>query len=151
LHVNLRLNIGKHPFMPDLIGCEVQIRTRLQDAWAELSHDDIYKQPTQFEGLRHRAKDLAELLATADKIAADIRWQAAREVVPPTQQPNLTQVSVEGLAFVFRSVFGRSPPEYKVQSAINLADRLSITSLERLPAVLDRVEFRDQLIKVYRD
>jgi putative GTP pyrophosphokinase len=62
LHVNFRLDIGGHPFAPDRVPCEVQIRSRLQDAWAELSHDDIYEQPELPDDLRTRAKDLAEIL-----------------------------------------------------------------------------------------
>jgi ppGpp synthetase/RelA/SpoT-type nucleotidyltranferase len=149
LHVNLRLNVGEHPFTPDLIGCEIQIRTRLQDAWAELAHDDIYKQPTLPDGLRQRAKDLAELLAAADKIAADVRSQATREVVPPAQRPDLSRVSADGVAFVFKTTFGRSPPDYAVQSAINIAEKLSITSLESLAGLLGRTDYRDQLTKTY--
>jgi hypothetical protein len=91
------------------------------------------------------------MLAASDKIAADIRVRAAREVVPPSQRPDLALVSVEGLAFVFKSVFGRSPPDYAIRRAVDAADRLSITSLELLPASLERSEFRDQLAKTYED
>src|SRR6266436_334941 len=73
LHVNFRLDIGSHAFAPDRVSCEVQIRSRLQDAWAKLSHDDIYKQPDLPGDLRARAKDLAEILTAADRIASDIR------------------------------------------------------------------------------
>lgn len=150
LHVNFRLDVGEHPFNSDLVACEVQIRTRLQDAWAELSHEDIYKQPGLPEHLRTRANDLAEILATADKIASDIRLRAQREIIPPHDRPELTTVSIEGLAFVFREVFGRSPPDYIVRLGLDLCNKLHVTSLERLPEVLLRAEFRDSLNQSYR-
>lgn len=31
LHVNFRLDVGRHPLQPELLPCEVQIRSRLQD------------------------------------------------------------------------------------------------------------------------
>jgi putative GTP pyrophosphokinase len=71
LHVNFKLDVGRHPLQPNQVPCEVQIRSRLQDAWAELSHDDIFKQPDLPEDLRARAKDLAITLAAADTIASD--------------------------------------------------------------------------------
>ena len=73
LHVNLSLRVGTDPFRPELVPCEIQIRTRLQDAWAVLSHDDIYKQQELPEEVRARFKDLSEVLAAADHIASDIR------------------------------------------------------------------------------
>ena len=42
LHLNFRLHVGK-PLARQAIPCEAQIRSRLQDAWAELTHTDIYK------------------------------------------------------------------------------------------------------------
>lgn len=150
LHVNFRLNIGE-TFEPDLVPCEVQIRTRLQDAWAELSHGDIYIQPDLPEDLPARAKDLAEVLAAADKIASDIRLRAVRETIPPEQRPNLGRVSAAALAFVFKDVFGRSPPDYVVTQALNSCDALGVTSLERLPEVLGRGEFREKLSNAYRN
>jgi putative GTP pyrophosphokinase len=150
LHVNFRLDIGRHPLQPDLVPCEVQIRSRLQDAWAELSHDDIYKQPDLPEDLRGRANDLAELLAAADKIASGIRARVTQATVPPEHRPNLRRVSEEGLAFLFKDTFGRSPPGYVMRRALNLCDELGIKSLERLPGILGRDEFRKKLEEAYR-
>ena len=150
LHVNFRLDVGEHPLQPELIPCEVQIRSRLQDAWAELAHDDIYKQPDLPEDLRARAKDLAEVLAAADRIASDIRSRVMRENAPQEHRPDMTQVSDAGLAFSFSEVFGRSPPDYAVRLALDLCDRLQIDSLEELPELLARTEFRDRLAETYR-
>ena len=150
LHVNFRLDVGQHPLHPDLVPCEVQIRSRLQDAWAELSHDDIYKQPNLPEDLRSRAKDLAEILAAADRIASDIRARVTEESIPPEQRPNLSRVSREGLAFLFKETFGRSPPDYVIRRALNLSSDLDIGSLERLPAVLGHEEFRRKVADAYQ-
>ena len=109
----------------------MQIRSRLQDAWAELSHDDIYKQPNLPEDLRARAKDLAEVLAAADKIASDIRSRVMRETASPAHRPDLGHVSAEGLAYSFREVFGRSPPDYAVRLALNLCNLSVANSYSR--------------------
>lgn len=130
--------------------CEEQIRSRLQDAWAELSHDDIYKQPDLPEDLRGRAKDLAEVLAAADKIASGIRVRVTEASVPPEHRPNLARVSEEGLAFIFKDTFGRSPPGYVIRRALNLCEELGIDSLESLPGILGRDEFRKKVEEVYR-
>ena len=150
LHVNFRLDVGEHPLQPELVPCEVQIRSRLQDAWAELTHDDIYKQPDLPEDLRARAKDLAEVLAAADRIASDIRSRVMRKNAPQEHRPDMTHVSDAGLTFSFSEVFGRSPPDYAVRLALDLCDRLQIDSLEELPELLARTEFRERLAEIYR-
>ena len=150
LHVNFRLDVEENPFLWDFVPCEVQIRSRLQDAWAELSHDDIYKQSSLPEDLRARAKDLAEVLAAADRISSDIRSRVMRETASPEQRPNMSQVSDVGLAYTFREVFGRSPPDYAVRLALDLCDQLQIASLEGFPELLARAEFRDKVFDVYR-
>jgi hypothetical protein len=150
LHVNFRLDVGEHPLQPDLVPCEVQIRSRLQDAWAELSHDDIYKQPNLPEDLRSCAKDLAEILAAADRIASEIRARVTEESIPPEQRPSLNRVSREGLAFLFKETFGRSPPDYVIRRALNLSSDLDIESLQRLPAVLGHEEFRREVADAYQ-
>ncbi len=150
LHVNFRLDVGRHPLQPELLPCEVQIRSRLQDSWAELSHDDIYKQPDLPEDLRGRAKDLAEVLAAADRIASDIRARVMEATVPPQHRPDLSRVSEEGLAFVFKDTFGRSPPGYVTRRALNLSEELGLESLERLSGILTRDEFRRKIEEAYR-
>src|SRR6516225_8898285 len=150
LHVNFWLDIGTNPFAPDRVPCEVQIRSCLQDAWAELSHDDIYKQPDLPADLRARAKDLAETLAAADRIASDIRERVTEESIPPEQRPNLRRVSREGLAFLFKETFGRSPPDYVIRRALNLSGELGIKSLDGLPAILGQEEFRRKVADAHQ-
>ena len=150
LHVNLRLDLSEHPLQRDRVPCEVQIQSRLQDAWAVLTHDDIYKQPALPEDLRARAKDIAEVLAAADKIASDIRSRAMREMSIPAHQPDMRRVSRQGLVYSFKDVFGRSPGDYVIRLARDLCERLHITTLEEFPALLARPEFRDRVEKAYR-
>jgi putative GTP pyrophosphokinase len=149
VHVNFGLGVGRHPFTPDLVTCEVQMRTRLQDAWAVLTHRDIYKNASLPADLRGRAADLAEVLAATDKIATAIRRRVAREA-PVRAHPDLSRVSADGLAFVFREVFGRSPPDYVVRQGSNLSDELGLASLTRLSEKLSGDEFRNKVIEAYR-
>ncbi len=149
LHINFRLNVSD-TLAPNLIPCEVQVRTRLQDAWAELTHSDLYKQPDLPEDLRGRSKDLADILSTADKIASAIRSRAVQEALAPEQRPNLKSVSSSGLAFIFREVFGRSPPDYVARQAVNVCEDLRIASLEGFAEVLGRRELREKLDEAYQ-
>lgn len=149
LHVNFRLDVS-NTLAPDLIPCELQVRTRLQDAWGELTHGDIYKQLDLPEDLRERTKDLAEILSTADKIASAIRRRAVQEATAPEQRPDLRTVGPGGLAFVFREVFGRSPPDYVIRQALNVCEDLQISSLEQLQETLGRSELRDELTQEYQ-
>lgn len=149
-HINLQIDVGK-PLSPDIVSCEVQIRTRLQDVWAELSHDDTYKRAHLLsDGLRARAKDLAEILAAADRIASDIRLDVTKKVASPKDCPDMNQVSDDGLAYWFKEVFGRSPRDYAVRMACDLCGRLQIATLKNFPDVLTRKEFRDKVDTAYR-
>ena len=150
LHVYFKLNFSERPFMPDFVPCEVQIRTRLQDAWAELSHEDIYKQKNLPEDLLSRTKDLAEVLSAADIIASRIRSRAMQETALTACQPDLKCVSEEGLAYSFSKVFGRSPAHYAVRLALNLCERLHIATLEELPEQLVKPGFRDRVSEKYQ-
>ena len=150
LHVNFRLDFVVEHFQMHSVPCEVQIQTRLQNAWAELSHDDIYKQSGLPEDLRARANDLAEILAAADKIASDIRLRVMREIHAPSHQPDLGQVSTDGLVYSFKEVFARSPSEYSVRQALNLCDHFNLGTLEKFSKILKSSEFRDKAEKTYR-
>ncbi len=150
LHINCMMDLAGKSFIPDSVPCEVQIRTRLQNSWAELSHDDIYKQSGFPEDLRARAQDLAEVLAAADKIAADIRERVMREIDAPAHQPDMGNVSTEGLAYSFKEAFGRSPSEYSIRQAQNLCDHLHLTTLTKFSEIIKSPEFRDKVAKAYQ-
>jgi len=137
LHLDLILHVGGTQLVPDYVKCEVQIRTRLQDAWANLVHDDIYKQVGLPEDLEARASDLAEVLAAADKIASSIRARATRERTAPEERPDLDVVSEAAVSYLFAKYFGRSPADHAVRQALTLCQRLEVHSLERLPEFLD--------------
>lgn len=150
LHVNFMLDSSEHSLDRVPVPCEVQIRSRLQDAWAELTHDDIYKRPGLPEDLRARAKDIAEVLVAADKIASDIRIRAMREISSPAPPPDMKRVSEDGLVYSFRDVFGRSPRDYSVRLALNLCDRLRITTLQEFHKLLARPKFRERVSEAYQ-
>ncbi|WP_446664135.1 GTP pyrophosphokinase [Flexivirga sp. B27] len=70
-HVILRVPVLNE----DPVLVEVQIKTRLQDAWGELTHEDLYKpgaamKPQPFHESVGRA--MASLLAEVDKLADDL-------------------------------------------------------------------------------
>ena len=149
LHLNFRLDVGQSR-APQMIPCEVQIRTRLQDAWAEVSHADIYKRANLPADLRARAEDLSRLLAAADEIAGDIRSRVRQLTEPPAMQPPLDRVSAEGLTYIFADVFGRTPPDYVLAMALSTCSELDIVALEGLPQILKRQGFREKLNAAYR-
>ncbi len=136
LHLDLVMLVGGSVLRPDTVRCEVQIRTLLQDAWANLVHDDIYKQMGLPEDLEARARDLAAVLATADEIASSIRSRAARVLTAPARRPALDVASAAAVSYLFRQYFGRSPADYAVRQALDLCQRLDIRSLEWLPEYL---------------
>ncbi len=150
LHVNLRLGVGTDPFRPELIPCEIQIRTRLQDAWAVLSHDDIYKQQELPEDVRARFKDLSEVLAAADRIASDIRRRVAQQTAPPDHRPDFARVSPEAIAYIFSDTFGRSAADYVVREAFNICEQQRINSLKPLPDILQDRDFRQAVTDAYQ-
>ena len=150
LHLNFRLNVGK-PRNLRAIPCEVQIRSRLQDAWAALSHEDIYKRDQLPLDLQARAMDLASVLATADEIAGDIRARVRRVTEPTGEQPRLDQTTADTLAFIFKDAFGRAPADYIITVALNACQALGIEDLEGLPQILKPQRFRDKLNEAYAE
>lgn len=149
LHLNFRLDAGES-LNREMIPCEVQIRSRLQDAWAEISHADLYKQAGLPPDLLARAKDLSRLLATAEEIAGEIRARVQDVTEPPEHQPRLDRVTAEGLSFIFKDVFGRAPPAYALSLAEEACSELGVTALTKLPRMLKRAEFRGKLGEAYR-
>ena len=130
LHLNFRLNVARTSD-PELIPCEIQLRSRLQDAWAELSHGDIYKQKHLPLDLLDRVKDLSDLLAQADSTASSIRGRVQRIVTPPPNaQPKLDHIPADGFAHISKDVFDTAQPDRRRTQAIDSHNDLAINSLK---------------------
>jgi len=74
-------NEGRRELVPRTMVCEIQIRTRLQDAFGQLTHDFPYKFPRLQNGTSYRetVARMAESLAEQDRAASQIR-ELVREV-----------------------------------------------------------------------
>ena len=129
LHLNFRLNVSRTSG-PEPIPCEIQIRSRLQHAWAELSHGDIYKQNDLPLDLLDRVKDLSDLLAQADSTASSIRARVQRIMTPPDAQLKLDHIPADGLARVFKDAFGTALAGYGNTGTSDLCCELGIDSLD---------------------
>jgi putative GTP pyrophosphokinase len=66
---------GQHQLTPRSMVCEIQIRTRLQDAFGQLTHDFPYKFPNLETGTQYQemVAEMAESLAEQDRAASQIR------------------------------------------------------------------------------
>ncbi|MFF0817562.1 GTP pyrophosphokinase family protein [Rhodococcus sp. NPDC003318] len=85
-HAVLLVKVATHE--GDLpVKVEVQVKTRLQDAWGELTHEDMYKpgkalKPNEFH--RDVARRMAELLDNVDTMADLLAAELDRQTAPPT-------------------------------------------------------------------
>jgi putative GTP pyrophosphokinase len=64
----------RRTLVEDKMICEIQIRTKLQDAWAEFTHEVHYKVPAEFQADYETAiADIASRLAVEDMSALAVR------------------------------------------------------------------------------
>lgn len=95
-----------------VVAVEVQIKTRVQDAWGELTHEDLYKpggglRPSDFH--RSVGRTMANLLAEVDRLADDL----AGEFDVATDEPASERAQSIAGRIPIRSVVVRSTgPRY---------------------------------------
>jgi ppGpp synthetase/RelA/SpoT-type nucleotidyltranferase len=97
------------------LGCEIQIRSLLQNSWAQLSRADLYAAADEVPGsIIRKMHHLSSQLAKADATADSIRNQFARprKGRKPTNEQSLSSAT---LAFIYRQLYGTDPPEYLIQ------------------------------------
>lgn len=131
-----------------VLGCEVQVRSLLQDSWGHLSRDEIYASEAAIAGpIRKRMQNLSRLLARADNVADGIRRELVRprKGKKPTSGQPLTRSAI---AFIYRRAFGEDPPEYLVESTLRDFAEIPIRA-DGLEAALLNEEFTDQLRSAY--
>lgn len=73
----------------DPVTVEVQVKTRVQDAWGELTHEDLYKpgaslKPSPFH--QSVAKTIANLLSEVDRLSDDLAHELEQSVTPSSKE-----------------------------------------------------------------
>lgn len=150
IHINYYLEMMGGLFDIQRIPCEVQIRTLLQDGWAELTHADIYKSDMELpEDLGSTMGHLASLLSTADEIAQQVRKRISRNF-RITGPVDFDRINGDGIAYIFRNVFGSSPSEYFIRTCEEQLQKSGAVSLQHLADLLHDKVFRDRCREVYQ-
>lgn len=107
--------------------CEIQIRTLFQDAWAVLSHHDVYKNKAELPKLAESiSQNLSRLLLVLDKIADDFRTEIETMVQPPNDLSDNAPLDREGIAFLYYEIFGEKPEEYEVHHLTKMAEEYGL-------------------------
>lgn len=146
IHLDVRYEVKDGPDSAD-IGCEIQIRTLLQSAWGELSHEDIYKSELPASDTQARLmEELSKLMSAADGIADLIRGELAKTT--PASAPAEAEAIRDSMAFIYQVVAGKPPSEYVLSA---LQTEFAKTSL-RFDALATRLQddaLRQQVVRAY--
>jgi putative GTP pyrophosphokinase len=89
VHVQLEVSVAGERGGP--VPVELQIKTRVQDAWGELTHEDLYKpgggaKPSAFQ--QSVAKKIADLLAVVDGFADDLAEEVSSAIDAAPDAPS---------------------------------------------------------------
>jgi ppGpp synthetase/RelA/SpoT-type nucleotidyltranferase len=104
------------------IPIEIQLKTHLQNAWADITHDESYK--PEEEELRNEleteySRQMADILDTLDSMASTIRKQRLSAVKPPPELEDSDQIiNSKTLSFKIDSI---KKGERLTQQEMNLA------------------------------
>ena len=130
------------------LGCEIQIRTRLQDAWGHLSRAELYRRNAP-PSLAEKAVELAEALARADAVAEKIREQVTRprKGEQPAADSHLT---ADAIAFIYERAFREKPPDYLVEAALEQIGDKKIRA-DALDALLQDRDFLEKVDAAYQE
>jgi hypothetical protein len=131
------------------LGCEIQIRSLLQNSWAQLSRADLYAAAEEVpRAIIKKMHRLSSQLAKADATADSIRNQFARprKGRKPTNEQTL---SGSALAFIYRQTYKAGPPEYLIQWILREYQRTGARA-DGLDAALQDGEFQQRLRDAYR-
>lgn len=120
---------------PEGMPCEVQVRTLMQHAFAELTHDAVYKATGQVSASVRRevAKSMA-LIETTDGIFREVSMALQREDAD-------LNATIGVLSEVYRTLVGREPDTDRKSNLFllqQLRDVWTAADVQRLPEFLDQ-------------
>jgi ppGpp synthetase/RelA/SpoT-type nucleotidyltranferase len=122
-----------------LVPVEIQLKTQLQNAWSEITHDESYKpedEEMKNEWEKKYSKHMADVLDTLDDMASTIRQQRLNLVRPPnTIDDSDTLVNQKTLSYKINALkSGQRLTQQEMTLAIN---RLKETGFQTLAEVSD--------------
>jgi putative GTP pyrophosphokinase len=123
-------------------GCEIQIRTLLQHAFAEVSHDSTYKGPYQFDNeiIRHLSKSMALMESTDDYFL---------NVYQMMSDSNRKYAALlKGLSATYKEFI---PDFTESKLNVEMSDRLMVLVKERDVALPDINTFVEKNLKIFRN
>jgi hypothetical protein len=122
---------------------EVQIKTLLQDAWANFGHDEFYKTteappPIAQEISRH----LADVLAGLDMIGQAIRDEKLRRKAFAEYNPEETLVTINTLNHLCQQQFGQALSEIELRKCVEQLRAHGYDSIKSVSALVDAREVK---------
>jgi ppGpp synthetase/RelA/SpoT-type nucleotidyltranferase len=131
------------------LNCEIQIRTLLQDAWAIISHHDVYKNQAVLPPLAEVTYEhLSDALSVLDQLANKFRNEIEKEVVPPNDLSEDAPLDKMGIAFLYYEFLGEKPDEYEVDYLIKKANVFGVNTVGDLRKSLSK-KTTNQLKKIH--
>ena len=112
-HLNLMTQVAKPGGGWEVVRCEIQIRTHLQESWGELTHEDTYKPGGAVSELVETlSRRMAEVLAVMDGLAEDLRTELDRQIDESISVPVVDDTAArEGPAPAGREAEAARTPE----------------------------------------
>ncbi len=143
IHLEARIPLNRKEQVVE-VGCEIQLRSLMQDSWARISREDLYGLEAEVpKSLRKKMRKLSDALSDLDELADEIRTDLAmpRKLVG---SPEAEVPSMEGLALIYRSTFGQEPPDYVLQWVVRELSGREIR-LDALHAFMSNEKLRKKL------
>lgn len=149
LHLDVRFEIiyenKKH-----YINCEIQIRTLIQNAWANLVHDDIYKASEDIPRMiSETSKHLGGLLRIGDGIAQTIREEISKPVLPPSRITEAdTTINSKTLSYIVNGIYKKELSEYEIRNSIERLKEFDYNNIAEVRALLQDEDIKEKIKNV---
>jgi len=129
---------------------EIQIRTVLQDAWAILTHRDVYKNKSDLPRLAASlSENMSRILSAFDRMADDFRRELEAIVEPPNDLSSDAPLDKEGISFLYYEQFGEKASEYEIQHLQKVTEEYKVETIGHARKGLNQKVF-GQLRKTHK-
>ncbi len=133
-HIDAKLEVDQGPRRL-LFPVEIQIKTLLQDAWANFDHDELYKPSDEPpEVTKEISRHVADALFALDKIGQTIRDEKLRKRPAPTEiGKEETLVTQRTLNYLVNQIFNVTMSEVELQKCVEQLrafDYINIASVD---------------------